>query len=225
MTNRDQSAASVDGAADCAGRARKRVRKDALPSASDGANTRAAPIAVRWLPVEALKPDKRNARAHSARQVARIADSILAFGFNVPILVDERGGVPAGHGRVRAAKALGLAEVPTITLGHLNEAQRRAFMIADNRLAELASWDDGRLGAELLELKSLDLDFALSVTGFEMKEIDLRIGSVDAVHSARLQGPAVSRTGDTWVLGPHRLVCGEAADADAFLALDAAIRQ
>jgi len=121
----------------------------------------AARIAVRWLPVEALTPDPRNARVHSARQVARIADSIAAFGFNVPVLVDEKGGVLAGHGRVLAARRLGLAEVPTIALDHMTEAESRAFMIADNRLGELASWDDGRLGLELEELKNLDLDFVL----------------------------------------------------------------
>ena len=178
MTNQIEPAASADGAADGVGRARKRVRKHALPSASDGARAiarAAAPIAVRWLPVEALKPDKRNARKHSARQFARIADSILAFAFNVPILVDEKGFMLAGHGRLLAAKRLGLEEAPAITLGHLNEAERRAFMIADNRLGELASWDEGRLGLELEELKSLDLDFTIEATGFEVSEIDLRI--------------------------------------------------
>jgi len=154
----------------------------------------------------------------------------LAFGFNVPVLIDGKGGVLAGHGRVLAARRLGLKEVPTITLDHLGEAERRAFMIADNRLAELASWHDGRLGLELLELKTLDLDFALSVTGFELNEIDLRIG--DAVHSpddavavpvpglrpgddpggigrdqrSRPQGDRgsraqVARAGDAWTLG------------------------
>ena len=158
--------------------ARRRVRKDDRLSTrrpnpgTEGAGER---IAVRWLPVEALTPDKRNARIHSARQVARIADSIAAFGFNVPILVDEKRGVLAGHGRLLAAKRLGLREAPTITLGHLNEARRRAFVIADNRLGELASWDQARLGAELKELKSLDLDFGIELTGFEMSEIDLRI--------------------------------------------------
>ena len=174
MTKQIEPAAFADRGADRAGRARKRVRKDALPSASRGAQAiarAAAPIAVRWLPVEALKPDKRNARKHSARQVARIS----AFGFNVPILVDEKGVVLAGHGRLLAAKRLGLKEAPAITLGHLNEAEHRAFMIADNRLSELASWDEGRLGLELEELKSLDLDFTIEATGFEVSEIDLRI--------------------------------------------------
>ena len=295
MTNQIEPAASADGAADRVGPARKRVRKEALPSASDGARAiarAAAPIAVRWLPVEALKPDKRNARKHSVRQVARIADSILAFGFNVPILVDEKGVVLAGHGRLLAAKRLGLKEAPAITLGHLNEAERRAFMIADNRLSELASWDEGRLGLELEELKSLDLDFTIEATGFEVSEIDLRIeagrapgrsqakpntsappappppiahretgvlpdaqwrGRVGVGGRAALgdlgsrggrlekhgetplrspppQGgkesvPAVARAGETWSLGPHWLCCGDAGDAAACRAVDAAIRR
>jgi hypothetical protein len=149
-------------------------------------------IAVRWLPIEALKPDKRNARGHSAQQVARIADSIAAFGFNVPVLVDEKGGVLAGHGRVLAARRLKLKEVPTIALGHLSEAERRAFMIADNRLAELASWDGIRLGLELQELKSLNLDFALSTTGFSLREIDLKLEAVEASGGRKPASPPSS---------------------------------
>ena len=129
------------------------------------------------LPVESLTPNARNARLHSARQIGRIADSIAAFGFNVPVLIDADGVVLAGHGRLMAAKRLGLKEVPTIRLDHLSEAGRRAFMLADNRLAERASWDDGRLAVELSELKRLDLDFGLPATGFELEEIDLRIGA------------------------------------------------
>lgn len=131
----------------------------------------AARFHVRWLPADALTPDPRNARIHSARQVARIADSIAAFGFNAPVLIDGKGGVLAGHGRLLAARRLGLREVPTITLDHLSEAQARAFMLADNRLGELASWDGGRLGVELQELKSLDLDFALEATGLSLIHI------------------------------------------------------
>jgi hypothetical protein len=193
---------------------------------ASGAGLPTGRIVVRWLPVEALKPDKRNARVHSARQVARIADSISAFGFNVPILVDEERVVLAGHGRLLAAKRLRLKEAPAITLGHLNEAERRAFMIADNRLNELASWDEERLALELEELKSLDLDFALEATGFELSEIDLKI---EAGHTPRehgrpperprepdrrrvkpnARGPkgSVTRAGDAWSLGPHRLDC------------------
>jgi len=155
-------------------------------------NQAAARFHVRWLPLDALTPMKRNARVHLPRQVARIADSIAAFGFNVPILVDEKGRVLAGHGRVLAARRLGLKEVPTIALDHLTEAEARAFMIADNRLGELASWDDGRLGLELEELKSLDLDFSIEATGFELNEIDLRIGgAVDAVQSPSKDGRSV----------------------------------
>jgi ParB-like nuclease domain len=255
MTDRGRLTTSRDGADARDDEARRRVGKDDRLSrrrpnpGTEGAGGR---IAVRWLPVGALTPDKRNARIHSARQVARIANSIAAFGFNVPILVDEKGGVLAGHGRLLAAKRLRLREAPTIALGHLNEAQRRAFVIADNRLGEVASWDDGRLGAELKELKSLDLDFGIELTGFEMSEIDLRIEARPtapcdaALHPAapgsqsggrpppspargegrgRLQGTAVARAGDTWGLGPHRLRCRDAAGAVAFFALDAAIRQ
>jgi hypothetical protein len=189
-------------------------------------------IAVRWLPIEALTPDPRNARIHSTRQVAKIADSIAAFGFNVPILVDGRGGVLAGHGRLLAARRLGHKEVPTLTLDHLDEAGRRAFMIADNRLGELAFWDNGRLGVELGELKSLDLDFRIEATGFALKEIDLRIEAGRTPGKRKLgrptgslNRPAAARAGDVWTLGPHRLVCGAAAGAADFAAIDAAIRR
>ena len=196
----------------------------------------APPIEVRWRPVAALEPDPRNPRIHTDRQVARIADSISAFGFNVPVLIDGRDRVVAGHARLLAARRLGLAEVPTIALGHLSEEGRRAFMIADNRLGELASWDESRLRVELEELKTLELDFDLAATGFEMRETDLRIEAVDAGgvpgsgpggvgrdRGSRLE--PVARAGDAWSLGPHRLVCGDATEPAAFLAVDAAIRR
>ena len=182
-------------------------------------------IAVRWLAIEALTPDPRNARLHSARQVARIADSIAAFGFNVPILVDGRGGVLAGHGRLIAARRLGLKQVPTLTLDHLDEAQRRAFIIADNRLGELASWDKGRLGVELKELKSLDLDFRIEATGFALKEIDLRIEAgrtlagggraVDAVGSPSKDGRPSGRNMDRVGRPPGRSPGGARLQAPA----------
>jgi hypothetical protein len=242
-----------------AGDARKRARTKARLAAREGARVEApaaaapagARIAVGFLPPEALTPNARNARVHSARQVARIADSIRAFGFNAPLLIDAEGGVLAGHGRLAAARRLGLKEVPTIRLDHLTEAQRRAFMIADNRLGELASWDTNRLAVELRELKDLDLDFALPATGFELKEIELRIGAADAGEGRspspdglsgaggslagdviapqggaddRASQAPVSRPGDTWALGPHRLACA-LAPGEAFFALDAAIRR
>ena len=259
MSNRDQSAGPIDGADRGRDLDRDSIRRNEgrhrvgqkpggkptltgrgsgsprppgpRPGNTDGSG-RSAPREVRWLPVEALTPDPRNARVHSSRQVARIADSIAAFGFNVPVLIDEKGFVLAGHGRVLAARRLGLDEVPTIALDHMTEAESRAFKIADNRLAELASWDDGRLRLELEELKELDLDFALSATGFEMDEIDLRIGNAgqnpgDADDRVGRDRPsrAVARAGDVWTLGPHRLVCGDDFDAVAFSAIDAAIRR
>jgi hypothetical protein len=210
MTKRSKTIASIDG----------------VTSREQAAER----ISVRWLPVEVLTPDKRNARVHSGEQVARIAESIAAFGFNVPVLVDEKGGVLAGHGRVLAAKRLGLKEAPAIVLDHLSEAQRRAFMIADNRLSELACWDEGRLRLELEELKNLDLDFAIDATGFTIGEIDLRVERSQAParkrRGARAASPnesAVTRAGDTWTLGPHRLICGDDSDAATFCALDDAI--
>ncbi len=135
------------------------------------------PIAVVWRPLATLTPNPRNARAHSAAQIAGIAESIAAFGFNAPILVDREGMVLAGHGRLLAAESLGLKEAPTIALDHLNAAERRAFMIADNRLSDRSCWDEKRLALELKALKTLDLDFSLTATGFELNEIDLRIGT------------------------------------------------
>jgi len=192
-------------------------------------------LAVRWLPVASLKVDPRNARLHSERQVAAIAESIAAFGFNVPLIVDGEGRVMAGHGRLIAARRLGLVEVPTIAIEHLNEAQRRAFMIADNRLSELGQWDRPKLALELDQLKALDPDFALSAIGFEASEIDPWLNSRAAVadrgHDAggvglarRRARPPVARAGDAWTLGPGRLVCGEGA-LDAFSAIDAAIER
>src|SRR5216683_6146809 len=126
-----------------------------------------------------LKPDAANPRLHSKKQIRQIADSIEAFGFNVPILIDRDDKVIAGHGRLLAARALGWTEVPTLCLDHLTPAQARAFTIADNRLAEVATWDDRLLAQQLKGLSLLGLDFSLEVTGFEMGEIDLRIASLE----------------------------------------------
>ena len=235
MTDRDPSA----GAADDAGpRFRRRARSKAREAAdlrNADAARRAARISVRWLPVESLTPDPENARVHDRRQIARLADSIAAFGFNVPILIDGDGAVLAGHARLLAARRLGLSEVPTIALEHLSEAERRAFMIADNRLAELASWDDRRLGVELKALKSLDLDFSIEATGFELDEIELRIDPGIKPGGSRAPGkrPAaaspkvspVAQPGDEWTLGPHRFLCGSDGRSTTLSAVDAAIRR
>jgi len=130
---------------------------------------------VEYLPLEAVSPHARNPRRHSKGQIRQIARSIKTFGFNVPLLVDVDGTVIAGHGRLLAAQELGWTEVPTIRLEHLNEAQKRAFMIADNRLTEISAWDETILAEQFQELSLRDLDFSLETTGFEIGEIDLLI--------------------------------------------------
>ena len=175
------------------------------------------------LPVSALVPDPANPRVHKRPQVRAIARSITAFGFNAPILVDAASRVVAGHGRLEAAKLLGLATVPVIRLEHLSEPQLKAYMIADNRLNERSSWDDAQLAQRLKELQDVVLDFEIEATGFEPPEIDLRIQSIDdpdAMDAADefevQQTPPVSRPGDLWFLGPHRLACGSALDPECY---------
>ena len=125
-------------------------------------------LTVKQLPPGSLKPYDRNARTHSAKQIAQIAASIKSFGFNNPVLIDKDGGIIAGHGRVEAAKILVLETVPCVRLDHLDDAQKRAYILADNKLAEKAGWDPEILKIELQHLTSLDLDFDVTVTGFGM---------------------------------------------------------
>ena len=176
-----------------------------------------------------LKPDPANPRQHSKKQIQQIAESIRAFGFNVPILVDRDGHVIAGHGRLLACRELGMDEVPTLCLEHLTPAQARAFRIADNKLTENATWDDRLLAEQLRDLSLSGLDFDIEVTGFEMGEIDLRIASLEETPAAGSE-PAdilpeisaalpVSKIGDLWLLGRHRVLCGNALDPEAFTAL------
>lgn len=185
-----------------------------------------APVVV-FRPIESLTPDPRNARLHNKRQLRQIAESIKAFGFNVPVLIDREGKVIAGHGRLEACKLLGWTEVPTISLEHLSKVQARAFAIADNRLTDTSTWDDQLLGEALKELASLDLDFSIEATGFSVTEIDLRIEGLgktpaedpDDEVAEPEPGPAISRAGDLWLLGDHRLLCGNALEAEAYAAL------
>ena len=167
-------------------------------------------------PVAALIPYARNARTHSDAQVAQIAASIREFGFTNPVLVDADRGVIAGHGRLLAARKLGMAEVPTVELGHLTPAQRRAYVLADNRLALSAGWDDDLLRIELGELQADGFDLAL--TGFDPDEIagllaDPTAGLTDPDEVPPVPEVPVSRLGDSWLLGRHRLVCGDSTDA------------
>ena len=182
-------------------------------------------LTVTDLPIGGLKPYDRNARTHSAKQIAQIAASIKAFGFNNPVLIDKDGGIIAGHGRVEAAKLLGIKTVPCVRLEHLTDAQKRAYILADNKLAEKAGWDPEILRIELQHLTSLDLDFDVSATGFEMPEIDVLLSDAapesdpaDEVPAVE-PGPAVTRLGDIWQIGPHRLICGDATKADTYARL------
>lgn len=183
-------------------------------------------LAVTYLAIGDLEPCANNPRTHSKKQTEQIAASIRAFGFTNPILVDEFGGVIAGHGRLDAAKLMGLDRVPTIRLDDLSEAQIRAYVIADNKLAENAGWDDELLALELQGL--IDLDFDVMLTGFEMGEVDVLIDGLDA---GAASDPAdqtpdvdetsepVSRLGDLWLLGPHKLLCADATSPESYLRL------
>jgi DNA modification methylase len=175
------------------------------------------PLTVTYRPVGTLRPDPRNARTHPKQQVHQIVASIREFGFVNPILTDPDDCVIAGHARYMAAKAMGLAEVPTIQIRGLTEAQKRALRIADNKIALGAGWDLDILKLELTELRSMDLDFNLSVTGFSTGELDVILnGSADPDDEVIPETPASPRTrvGDIWILGEHRVGCGDARDLD-----------
>ena len=188
-----------------------------------------SPISVVYRPIDQLTPNPANPRVHSKKQIRQIAESIRVFGFNVPVLVDRHGNVVCGHGRLLACRELGIIEVPTLRLDHLTPAQARAFMIADNRLTEIATWDDRLLAEQLQDLSISGLDFSLETTGFEMGEIDLRIASLEDLPAQDddpadvlpevVAGPPVSKLGDVWVLGRHRVLCRSALDLQAFTAL------
>lgn len=186
------------------------------------------PLSIVYRPISDLKPDPKNPRSHDRKQVRQIAKSIRAFGFNVPVLVDAGLNIVAGHGRILACQELGWDRVPTISLGHLTPAQAKAYLIADNRLTENSEWNDRLLAEQLKELSLLDLNFELDTIGFEMAEIDLRIGSLDEPEAAEddpadqvpaANGPAVTRPGDVWLLGKHRIICGSAIEAATYDAL------
>lgn len=172
-------------------------------------------------PLDTLKCNPRNARTHSKRQIKAIAESVKAFGFTNPVLVDDDGVILAGHGRFEAARLLGLTAVPTIKITNLDEAQKRAYVLADNKLAERAGWDREILALELGELSLLLPEVGLSVdlTGFEIPEIDVLMSEMEEEKATSnddeivaVPGTAVSRLGDVWILGRHRLVCGDARD-------------
>ena len=168
---------------------------------------------VEHWPLERLIPHARNARTHSEEQVAQIAGSIAEFGFINPVLVGDDGVIVAGHGRVMAARKLGLSEAPVIVLSHLTPTQRRALMIADNAIATNAGWDDEMLAAELAALKEEAFD--LDLLGFDEFEIDRLLAGTDDDTADLDEAPEppvdpISRPGDLWICGEHRVLCGDA---------------
>jgi DNA modification methylase len=188
-------------------------------------------LIIEHLPVSALRPYSRNAKTHSTKQIAQIAASIRVFGFNNPVLADKDGGIIAGHGRVMAAQQLGLETVPVIRLEHLSEDEKRAYILADNKLAEKSGWDAETLAIELQHLTSVDLDFDVGITGFETPEIDILIGGqtaatapdqadpADEIADVDAAGPVVTRPGDLWQIGRHRLICWDATDPATYARL------
>lgn len=176
-------------------------------------------LRIAYRAVADLIPYARNSRTHSDAQVAQIAASILEFGWTNPVLVDGENGIIAGHGRVLAARKLGMDSVPCIELAGMSEAQRRAYIIADNKLALNAGWDDAMLAVELQELG--DLGFDLDLTGFSADEIDALMpeevapGLTDEDAVPEVQAEPVSKLGDVWLLGKHRLMCGDSTSIDA----------
>jgi DNA modification methylase len=178
------------------------------------------------MPVSRLRPHAGNARTHSKKQIRQIANSIQRFGFTNPVLVGDDGEILAGHGRVEAAKMLGFDNVPTVRLRHLDETQRRAYVLADNKLALNAGWDRDTLAIELQGL--INLDFDVELTGFSLAEVDLVLDEArdsspssppevdDDIPNPGDSASSVARAGDVWCLGRHRLVCGDARDGGHF---------
>lgn len=174
----------------------------------------APPLAIEHLALDRIRPDPRNPRLHSKRQIRQVANSIERFGHLVPALVDGEGRLIAGHARLQACQLLQRAQMPVIRIEHLTPEQTCAYMIADNRLAENATWNDQLLAEAFQDLLAVDLDFSIETTGFDLAEIDLRIEALQApTPEPPVEPPqaiAISRPGDLWLLGDHRVLCGNA---------------
>jgi DNA modification methylase len=184
------------------------------------------PLTLEQVPLVDLKPYPRNARTHSPKQVRQIVESIKSFGFTNPLLIDETSELIAGHGRLVAAKQLGMTSVPAIRISNLTGPQKQALRLADNKIAENGGWDMEILAAELADLSTLELDFKLEATGFDVPEIDLIIGNApddapqpETAPLPDLTAPAISRAGDLWQLRSHRVLCGDALHADSYARL------
>jgi DNA modification methylase len=189
---------------------------------SEAVGARMRKLKIVEQPIEALAPRAGNARTHSPKQIQQIADSITRFGFTNPLLVDDSNGVIAGHGRLAAAKLLGFTSLPTIRLSRMSEEEVRAYCLADNKLAENAGWDRDMLAIEFKYLEELDFD--ISLTGFAAPEIDVVLGAFEAAGDAAdalpaLESRAVTRPGDVWLIGSHKLICGDSTKAETYPAL------
>jgi DNA modification methylase len=174
---------------------------------------------IQYLALGQLKPYSRNARTHSRKQIRQIADSITRFGFTNPVLIDEAGMILAGHGRVEAARLLGMAEVPCLRFDHMSAAEKRAYVLADNKLALNAGWDEDLLADELKSLLADAVDLDIGLTGFSIAEVDRLIDEQapeepgdPADDLQPVHAPVRCAPGDVWQLGAHRLVCGDALD-------------
>lgn len=182
---------------------------------------------IERLAPEVLKPYAGNARTHSKKQIRQIARSIERFGFTNPVLIDEANGIIAGHGRVLAAQSIGMTEVPCLRLAHLSETEKRAYILADNKLALNAGWDQELLAIELQGL--IEANYSVEVTGFTIGEVDAVLQTArdaapegsDAADDACPEpaAVAVTRPGDVWQLGRHHLICGDAQDPGVFARL------
>ena len=201
------------------------MRRESEVSAGLSAAQPRERLQVEYVDPSGLVGYARNARRHSRKQVTQIAASIREFGFNNPILVGPDNVLIAGHARLEAANQLGMKDVPVVRLGHLSDAQRRAYVIADNRLAELSDWSVELLELEVQELAKLEIEFPLEIVGFEGAQLeqltDPQASKRDdkADLSPAPQGPAVTQLGDIWLTGAHRLICGDALRAETYAAL------
>ena len=183
---------------------------------------------IERIAIAKLRPWTRNARTHSRKQLRQIADSIERFGFTNPVLIDGENRILAGHGRIEAAKLIGMTDVPCLRFDHMSASEKRAYVLADNKLALNAGWDEELLALELKELSQADLDFSLDITGFSIAEVDSLIEGLspeeagdpadDALPNPDMT-PRRCRPGDIYRLGPHRLICGDALDARTVEAL------
>lgn len=185
-------------------------------------------LMVEYVDLKSLKAYTNNAKRHNEKQLQALAASIRQFGFNNPVLIDENNEIIAGHGRIEAAKIIGLTEIPIIRLNHLSDVQKRAYRLADNKINELGGWNEDILKLELSELETICTDFDVTLTGFDTVELDVLLDDDKEKHkiSETLntepfvpENEIVSKPGDIWLLGKHRIICGNSLEQETFTKL------